>query len=455
MNRATKILLAIVGVIVLSYPGLAWVTGIAVESRMQHSEQQALDRVPYLTLVSRTYDRGVYRSTVTTTYGFHFPVPKAVKAAGGAVIPPGATITVRSTVQHGPLPGLRAVALATVDSTLILPPAAQKELSGVLGSRPLLETHTTVGFFGGATADLTSPAFSVRLANGSTITWGGLTGKVTTSRNQARWSAQLAAPHLAVAGAQGRLELSGLEYSGSHQKAFDTLYSGTGTLTIEQVDGSTPRSGDYSLQRISLTGTSTTHGEFFDMRVDMAMDAASVAAVRLKNVMYSESVEHLDGPSLASMVQAIRAAQSQAGGNRAQFQTRMQVALRQYGVDLLMHDPVLEIRQVSFAMPEGGFLLSAKVSAPGLSRADLQWPAAIVALKNHAEVTADLRVDNGLMQKLLAMGGSNPRIAAQLASLEQQGYLTAGPGAVTTHLSFSGGQLTLNGHPFPPAPPVN
>lgn len=116
---------------------------------------------------------------------------------------------------------------------------------------------------------------------------------------------------------------------------------------------------------------------------------------------------------------------------------------------------MIDVRQVSFTMPEGSFLLSARLSAPGLSRADLQWPAAIAALKSHAQVTADLRVDNGLVRRLLAMGGSNPRIAAQLASFERQGYLAAGADNLTTHLEFSGGRLTLNGHAFPPAAPAN
>lgn len=116
---------------------------------------------------------------------------------------------------------------------------------------------------------------------------------------------------------------------------------------------------------------------------------------------------------------------------------------------------MIDVRQISFTMPEGSFLLSARLSAPGLSRADLQWPAAIPALKSHAQVSADLRVDNGLVRKLLAMAGSNPGIAARVASLEQQGYLAAGADNVTTHLGFSGGRLTLNGHAFPPAAPAN
>jgi uncharacterized protein YdgA (DUF945 family) len=450
MNRTTKTLLAAAGVIVLAYPGIAWLTGFAMESRMQHAEQQLLDQAPYLRLVSREYHRGVYRSTETATYGFGNPALNVVKMPGGAALP-AATLTVESTIEHGPLPGLRTVALAIIDSRVIAPPALQKELASVLGSTPILQAHTRVGFFR-TSAALTSPAFNLRLADGSSLAWGGLRSTITASWNGGRWSGQLIAPHLALQGAQDGIELSGLEYSGSEEKAFDELYLGSGTFTLEGVKGRTSHSGDYSLQRISLTSASKTDGEFFDMRVDVAMDAAKVAALQLKNLTYSESVEHVHGPSFASMLHAIRIAQRQAAGNAAQAQAGMHDALRQYGAEVLLHDPVLDIHKLSFAMPEGSFLLSARISAPGLAPADLQWPAAIAALQQHANVTADLRIDNGLLQKLLAMGGSNPRIAAQLTAFEQQGYLSAGPAAVTTHLEYSGGRLTLNGHPFPPAP---
>jgi hypothetical protein len=53
------------------------------------------------------------------------------------------------------------------------------------------------------------------------------------------------------------------------------------------------------------------------------------------------------------------------------------------------------------------------------------------------------------------MGGPNREIAARLTSLEQQGFVTAAASAVTTHLEYSAGRLTLNGHPFPPAAPAN
>jgi uncharacterized protein YdgA (DUF945 family) len=456
VGKTTKVLLAIGGIIVLSYPGIAWVTGMAVESRMQHSEQQALDKLPYLTVVKREYHRGVYRSTVVTTYGLRNPALQAMKIGGATALPSSATITVASNIQHGPFAGSHAVALAVIDSTVVVPPALQQELASVIGAKPILQFHTTLGFFGGATSDLTSPAFSLRLADGSNLVWGGLTGTLAATRNQAHWSARLSAPHLQVQSAQGGFELTGVEYSGSHDKALDGLYVGGGTFTIERMDGSGPRpASNFSLQRISLTSTSKADGEFFDFRVDVAMDAAKFAAVQLTNLMYSESFEHIHGPSLLSFADALRTAQRQAGGNQAQLQAGILDAFRQHGVDLVLHDPVINIRQLSFTMPEGSLLLSAKISAPGLGRNDLQMPAAIMALRTHGEVTADLRVDNGLLQKFLAMAGSNPKIAAQLTSFEQQGYLIAGPAAVTTHLEFSGGTITLNGHPFPPMPQAN
>ena len=456
MGKTTKVLLAIGVIIVLSYPGIAWVTGMVVESRLQHSEQQALDKLPYLTVVKREYHRGMYRSSVVTTYGLRGTALQAMKL--GAALPSSITITVASNIQHGPFPGLHTPALAVIDSTVVLPPALQRQLSGVIGSKPFLQFHSTLGLFGGATSDMTSPAFSLRLADGSNLVWGGLTGTFSATHDQAHWSARLSAPHLLVQGTQGGVfELTAAEYSGAEDKALEGLYVGTGTFTIERVNGNGPRPGsDFSLQRVSLTSTSKADGEFFSYRIDVASDAAKVAAVQLTNVMYSESFEHIHGPSLLAFANALRAAQLQAGGNQAQLQAGMLAAFRQHGIDLVLHDPVINIRQVSFTMPEGSFLLSARLSAPGLAAADLQQlPATIMALRSHAHVTADLRLDNGLLQRFLAMSGSNPKVAAQLTSFEQQGYLTVGATAVTTHLELAGGMITLNGHPFPPAAPVN
>jgi uncharacterized protein YdgA (DUF945 family) len=458
VNRTTKVLLAVAGVVVLSYPGLAWLTGLAIEGRIQHGEQQALDKAPYLTLVSRRYTRGVYRSTEVATYNLHNPAwQAAVKGATrSAIVPPAAiTVTFVSQIQHGPLPGLHRVALGLIDSQLIAPPALQKELAGALGSKPLLQLRTCVGFFGRATVTLTSPAFSVRLADGSTFAWGGLNASVKTTKDQA-WSAQLHLPGFGLRGSRGGFDVAGITYSGSHTKAFGDFYAGTGKFTIDRVDGTGGQSGaQFAVNGISITSKSQVAGEFVDMHVDTTADAATIAGLNLKSLSYLVSFEHIHGPSLVALAQAVRKMQRQAGTNPTQVQGAVQAAFRQYGGDLLLHDPIIDIRQIGFSMPEGSLVFSSKLGAPGLSPADLQWPAIIMTLRTHAKITADLRVDNGLLQKLLAMGGSNPKVAAQLNSLEQQGYLINASSALTTHIDYSAGRLTLNGHPFPPAAPPN
>ncbi|MBW4053725.1 MAG: YdgA family protein [Proteobacteria bacterium] len=78
--------------------------GIAIESRIQQSEQQTLAQTPYLALLQRECHRGVYRSTEIATYGFLDPLPAAVSAAAGTALPSSATFTVVSHIQHGPLP---------------------------------------------------------------------------------------------------------------------------------------------------------------------------------------------------------------------------------------------------------------------------------------------------------------------------------------------------------------
>ena len=316
MNKTTKVLLLIGVIIVLSYPGIAWVTGMAVESHLQHNEQQVLARAPYVTVVKREYHRGVYRSTATTTFSVRIP------AGAAAALLSAFTLTVSSNIQHGPLLGLHGVGLAQIDSTIVAPPALQKELSAVIGARPLAQLHSTVGLLGGTTGELTSPAFSLPLPNGAKLVWGGITVNGSASRNQASLVGQVERAAVVRPGSRGgRFELTGMEYSGSHQKAFGDLYLGTGTFTIERLDGSGPRPGsDFSLQRIAVTTRSKADGDFFDMRVDIAMDAAKIAALQLTNLMYSQGFEHVQGPSFASMVQAVRAAQLQSGGNQAQLQ---------------------------------------------------------------------------------------------------------------------------------------
>jgi uncharacterized protein YdgA (DUF945 family) len=58
-----------------------------------------------------------------------------------------------------------------------------------------------------------------------------------------------------------------------------------------------------------------------------------------------------------------------------------------------------------------------------------------------------------MLDKLLDSMGKGENVAAQLQALQKQGYLKLDGKALTTHLTYLGGQFKVNDLPFPPRPP--
>jgi Bacterial protein of unknown function (DUF945) len=74
-----------------------------------------------------------------------------------------------------------------------------------------------------------------------------------------------------------------------------------------------------------------------------------------------------------------------------------------------------------------------------------------VALIQHLQAKADIRVDTDLLDKLTeGTPGNGDKLAAQVRAFEDQGYITHEGKTLTTHLVFEHGKLIVNGKPFPP-----
>lgn len=456
MNRTAKILLASGGLLVASYPGVAWLTGLIVEHRIEGGERQLSHRVPYLTIVKRDYQRGIYRSSEAITYRIREPVPPAPKLSQAAAAP-SFTVTVRNTIQHGPFPGLSTFALATFDSTLVLPERVREQISRVIGLRSIARMHTRISWLANTRSTITMPPFNWRAADGSTLDWRGLSAVIESDRDFSSWSGHITVPELALRTADGGyFKLLRLSFSGRARRAFDTLFVGRSRIAIDQLDGTDSRAGDtYMLRHIAVGTATDVHGAYLDTGFTVTTDAARFGKMSLSHVVYAASFEHLHGPTLNRLSRALRDVERNDSGEPTLLEAGVLQALHQYGTELLLHDPAFKIRKATFTMPEGTFVLSASASAPGLSPADLGWPALIPALKTHGQVTADLRIDNALLRKFVTGRGTVSRAADRIAALERAGYLSIGANAVTTHLHYAAGRLTLNDKPFPAAAPVN
>ena len=90
---------------------------------------------------------------------------------------------------------------------------------------------------------------------------------------------------------------------------------------------------------------------------------------------------------------------------------------------------------------------------PWPTRDELDGPpiALQAAMAKHLQLSADVRIDTALLDKLLDSSGQSERFTAQLQGLQRQGYVTLEGKALTTHLSFEAGQFVERARALNPA----
>ena len=462
ISKRTRIWVVVAAAIVVGYPLAAWVVGFFVERQLQAREEQTLQRAaPYVSVVERNYRRGVYGATEVVTYGFGPPFVNAFKALPGADALSSFRLTIRNTVHHGPFPRMRTFALATVDTELVLPAEAQKRVDALLGRKSALASHTSIGWLGTARSEMAIPAFRGEIVPGTTVSSSGIVGTSASALDLSSLSGDFAAKGFTIQNDKGTAELVDLRGKVAVRRAFTTLNVGDVQLTVAGIKAHAAREEasamQASMQQIEIDSHSSVKGDYVDVGANVSLGSVQIGKFAATQLGYALGATHLFGPSLASFTDGISAAARNLSADPQSsrlYQDKMQAVLRKDGVELLLHDPVVEISRIGFVMPEGALRVSAKATAPGLKRADFQGTtqATTAAVVKHLQAAADVRVDTGLLEKLTESNPNTDRLAAQTRALEAQGYITQDGSALLTHIVFDRGKLTLNGKPFPPTP---
>jgi uncharacterized protein YdgA (DUF945 family) len=454
-----RIGIALIVMVVLAYPAAAWLIGLSAEHTWQKREQTLAGRVPYIQIAKREYHRGFYSSTEEVTYRFTGSFAKALQAmpGGGSDF----QITVRNTIHHGPLPQMQAFAPATIDTQLVLPPPVSEKLRAVFGDKASLAVKTRLHWFGGSTTTLHSPAFEQSMPDGTTLNWRGLEGTNDVGKDLEAYQGNLTAPGLDVKASQGKLTLDNLHLTADRQQtAFEGVYVGGINVTLAglEFEQTTP-ARKIALHKVTSTGRSSVQGEYIDM--DAKIDAAALELPQFSatQVGYEFRGTHLHAPSLSNLNKSFMALQADSANTTPDL-AKMQHVFKTDGVEILLHDPVFEMPRIGFAMAEGELLISIKTVLHGLTRNEMEGSPNDVrgALAKHLQASADVRIDTALLDKLLNSSGKGDRFTAQLQGLQRQGYLKLEGKALTTHLTYEGGQLKVNGLFFPavggmPPPP--
>jgi uncharacterized protein YdgA (DUF945 family) len=435
------------------YTSTAWWIGMSAEKRLQQNEEQLLNSASYLTLVSRDYRRGIFSSTEDVTYGIGGSVGQLLRTSGAGAALNYLRLTVHNDIQHGPLPGFRTVAFATIDSRLQPPPALRQAVDTILHGRPLLQARAVLEWSGDSEISVESPSFQYRLPDSTRLVWDGVAGSARATSSMAHWSGHMSAPGLAVDGPKGQFELLGLTLSADMQRALDTFYIGRSEIHLGSVTAREPSGTALSIKGVGLQSDTGLNAGYIDQYVSLSAERADVAQFSLTHVGYEQTLSHLHAGSLAALVAALRDAQRELPSGpptRVQTARAQTTAFSRYGLALAVHEPVLNIERFGFIAPEGEFRLSAKLAIPGLSQQELQGPAAMAAVMMHLDASAELHIDAPLLDKLLQASGKRELVGAQLEQLEHQGYLRRDGNALTTSLAFHAGALTINGLPYRP-----
>lgn len=457
MDRRIRISIIVVVVVVLAYPAAAWLFGLSVAHQWKESEQHALEQIPYIVIVKRDYHRGVYSSTEEVTYGLGGSILNTARAAGHGEWADHAQFTVRSTIHHGPLPQLRAFAPATVDSEIVLSPEVREKLAAALGNKGGLTIHTRMKWFGGGTTLVKSTPFQVQIPQGGEFTWRGLDARLDVGRNYGSQSVALDAPGFSVQGPAANVSFGSIKLNSDMQRAFDAMNVGTAHVTLADL-GIEVQSKDFklTLQNMAIDTKSQVTGEYVNTEFTLstgALQAQKFAATRLS---YEVHLDHVHGPSAAALTQSIRAAQATAVTSSPPVDPGSKIleAFKTSGVDILLHDPVLDVQRTGFTTPDGELVLSLKATMPGVTRADLDGNPQLLgaSVLKFLQANVDVRIDTALLDKLLDSSGKGDAITAQLQGLQRQGYIKLDGKTLTTHLVYQGGRLKVNDLPFPPMP---
>jgi uncharacterized protein YdgA (DUF945 family) len=447
-----KTWIAAVAVLVLLYPLATWLIGFVIEKRIDAAYDQVRDKTPFVSVTEHRFQRGWYRSqedvTVEVLHDFAAP------AAAVSVAP--FRITIHSVLHHGPLCGWNCFGLARAESHIVFNGALQSAIAGIFGSLEPLSLRSRMGFFGGGSATLSSPAFKdTVLDGGARAAWGGLEAEMRYAAGMDSYTLHLTAPRAMYTAADGKgVEATALTVDARSRRALRTLYVGESTLTLGRlaVAGAAGAS-TFTLNDLRSASSSGAQGGFMTMASKTSTGALVTSPLTLSGMHLDFTLRHLEEESLEQLSAGYRQANQNSALAPDARKAALSAVLRQYGTALLAQQPEIGIDRVSFANAQGEALLTGVMRLRDVTAADFAEGADPRGILAKLEAELDLSLDEALLQSL--PGGANGE--KQLAAMSEQGLMTHEQGKFHTKILFRHGQATFNGKPLrpgtTPAPP--
>ena len=472
-----KTWIALIAVAVVAYPATSWYLGGQVKQQFDQQYEQ-LTALPYVKVVERTYDRGLFSATETVTLELFGDMTRAMQqqaeAPEAAAMKP-VLMQMQSHINHGPLAdGLVA---ARIDSEMRLPEST--DAPSPFGDQAPLSAHTVVKLDGSGISDVTSPAIDAPLpalagAAPGHMAWEGFKAQVRFSPGMADYQIEGSAPRMEIRDGKGtEMVMTGLSITGDQQRLFEDeplLYVGQQRLALEKmtISGPAMEGKPLTLGTLVYDVDMPREGDFVDMSARMSAEVVQAGDADFGPVHYDISLKHLHARTVATLYRTMLALYSDPAFTAGDGDPQAALApLAGPAMALLAHDPEISLDRLSFKTADGEAHLEAKAKMPGLSEEELGNPMIMMTklVASGEAVIPEALVRTLMIQQTRAnMARFDPEVelsdehvamletqlGQELEGLESMGYVTRESGVLRSSFSFENGRLLVNGQPFTP-----
>jgi uncharacterized protein YdgA (DUF945 family) len=325
-SKLTVAAASVVAVLAVGYPAAAWYLGTQIEKA--HADARALIATqPYLKVTSESYERGLFSASETTTIEipaalFNPPGDKADDANASAEKPqPPFRITVKTAIQHGPLPGFSTLAAGSEVSTIEFDEPLRTKIAEAFGTNQPFDVRTTYNFQGGGRSTFASQPFKLVLPGDTPESKTMLSGERTDmvmefSKGLSEYTLRGTAPSFALSEPGGpSLVISGMALDSQLKRVFPDepmLYSGSQKITVAEVNvtpGDTAQPGPVqkvALKDIAYDVQMPVAGDFMDVVAKMGANVVQVGEQNYGPAHYDFSLKHLHARKLVTLSRASR-----------------------------------------------------------------------------------------------------------------------------------------------------
>lgn len=466
MNKGIVIGGGLAAVVVAALAGGPAIIGGKVQGEVQGAYARVFQQLPFIRLVEQRYDKGWMSATHTATIEVGCETPAGPDGQGGSK---PIRFTVIDTIQHGPLPGFSAAALARVQTEVRLASEGKAEVEKAFGGQPLLKSNTVVSYGGGTKGSFESPKAGFTAPDGSVVAWDGLAGTFSGSDFTGRSTTfEARAPSLSVKSPKdgGELTMSGLRMAGKTQRPGDYMFLSVGTTeggidsisfkaapSIARAASGMPRPG----QPVSVSMTALKFKSDASLDKDLAASIVSMSGamqvndVKIDKIEFAGGMRRLHAPSYEKGMQAfMKQAYACPKPGEAQDPQAVLAPMIDLLKGLLPHNPEYAVDKMAATYKGKEGVISYSVSTQGVTDEDLKAPPMMVFM-GKGVVKASASLPLAWVEEIAASvaPAQAQQLPMMLDQLSAQGLVKREGELLKADFNFTAGKATLNGQPVP------